>query len=69
MAVTDNGAYPAFHQAHPAGPEAGKGLNKREWLAGLAMQGILAREGSQHLDQDQVAQKALASADSLLSKL
>lgn len=46
------------------------GLKKREYFAGLAMQGILASdEVSEFLAADKVAKKAVEYADALLAEL
>ncbi len=60
------------HSANPVvltmGPNVifGKGLSKREWLAGMALQGLLAKEDWSKHD---ITQTALIFADEMLFKL
>lgn len=44
------------------------GLTKREYFAGLAMQGLCAHSGDYHRDTD-LAQDAVMYADALLAEL
>lgn len=46
-----------------------KGLSKREYFAGLAMQGILASDIHFNMDKHDVADQARQHADALLVKL
>lgn len=56
-------------------PEYGNGLTKREYFAGLAMQGLLASNdednyvNNHHVHPETVAKKALQCADALLTEL
>lgn len=45
------------------------GLTKREYFAGLAMQGLLANEAFQRLDSKQIAEHSIRRADELLKQL
>jgi hypothetical protein len=58
----------------PAFPESGRsgsisGLTKREYFAGLAMQGILAHQTFGENDRKWIAGEALLQADALLAEL
>ena len=81
----NNGNYPAMPQewkAHVEGMEQ-TGLTKREYFAGLAMQGLLSAIGStkfeyefqhenlvnENLVNENLAMDAVASADALLEEL
>lgn len=54
--------------AFPTGCDGDPGLTKREWLAGLAMQGILARGQGPHVSHD-IASDAVSQADAMLEWL
>lgn len=43
-------------------------MSKREWLAGIAMQGMLSNDGF-HLNYENIAIEALRYADALIKKL
>jgi hypothetical protein len=45
------------------------GLTKREYFAGLAMQGIMASDSPLRRDRHDVAKRAIEVADELLKKL
>lgn len=45
------------------------GLTKREWFAGLAMQGVLAGPDSPNFEDDSVARSAVDLADALIAAL
>lgn len=45
------------------------GLSKREWFAGLAMQGIVGSSDTYPIDCPHVARQAVALADALLAEL
>ena len=45
------------------------GLTKREYFAGLAMQGLLANDSHAYLKNDDVAEWAVKIADELLKQL
>ena len=45
------------------------GLTKREYFAGLAMQGLLANQAFHRLDSKQVAELSIRRADELLKQL
>jgi hypothetical protein len=47
--------------------EAGMGLTKREWFAGMALQGLLASPGNAMLDK--WADHAIFTADAILKRL
>jgi hypothetical protein len=47
--------------------EMGLGLNKREWFAGMALQGLLANPGNTLLDR--CAEYAIFAADCILKQL
>jgi hypothetical protein len=71
----NNGNYPAMPQewkAHVEGMEQ-TGLTKREYFAGLAMQGLLSAIGSTKFEHEfqyeDLAMDAVASADALLAEL
>ena len=73
----NNGNYPAMPQewkAHVEGMEQ-TGLTKREYFAGLAMQGLLSAIGSNKFEyeyefqHENLAMDAVASADALLAEL
>jgi hypothetical protein len=62
----------AFPLAAPAGYESvDGGMTKREWLAGMALQGLLASEsnGSRYDTDAEVAKAALRATDALLAAL
>ena len=65
----DNGAMKAFslQYEHDGTLYVNKGLTKREYFAGLAMQGILSHEGVGRLTID--CQLAAEYADALLKAL
>lgn len=68
MAVTvDNGLSPAFPQGLNTGQPPG--LNKRELVAALCLQGILANKGINKLTIWSAAQSAVMYADQLLATL
>lgn len=46
-----------------------KGLTKREYFAGLAMQGLLAKSNTFTPDSERLAKGAVGYADALLSEL
>jgi len=46
-----------------------EGLNKREYFAGLAMQGVLTSDPHQNYSSDSVARQAVCIADALLAEL
>jgi len=71
----NNGNYPAMPQeweAYVDGMEQ-TGLTKREYFAGLAMQGLLSAIGSTKFEHEfqyeDLAMDAVASADALLAEL
>jgi hypothetical protein len=71
----NNGNYPAMPQeweAHVEGVEQ-TGLTKREYFAGLAMQGLLSAIESTKFEyefqHETLAMDAVASADALLAEL
>lgn len=43
-------------------------MSKREWMAGIAMQGMLSNDGF-HLNYENIAIEALRYADALIKKL
>ena len=45
------------------------GLTKREYFAGLAMQGVLASDADQHRVAEEIAGIAVSQADALLAEL
>jgi hypothetical protein len=66
----ENGKQSAFpldgnHTGHPDTI----GLTKREYFAGLAMQGLSANEAFQRLDSKQIAEYSIRRADELLKQL
>ena len=67
----DNGnncAFPVFDRNGTVNAFEG-GLSKREWLAGLAMQGFCANHELTDRDCDTIARFAVAQADALLAEL
>lgn len=54
--------------AVPSFDYTSKGITLREWLAGMAMQGLCSRAG-ENTGSDWVAKKALAYADAVLQRL
>jgi hypothetical protein len=71
----NNGNYPAMPQEWEAYVEGMEqtGLTKREYFAGLAMQGLLSPIGSTKFEHEfqheYLAMDAVASADALLAEL
>jgi hypothetical protein len=69
----ENGKQPAFAMLDPNGSYTQYGLTKREYFAGLAMQGILASntEGlaSGRIDIPGLIESAVRSADTMLAEL
>ncbi len=57
----------ALHES--VGTETYGGLTKREYYAGLAMQGIISKRDGELNGSDWVAMKALDYADALISEL
>lgn len=55
--------------AFPTGAEGDPGLTKREWLAGLAMQGVCSNEHHSMTNFGTVAGWAVKQADALLAEL
>ena len=53
--------------------EAGMGLTKREWFAGMALQGLIAGNGDENgivsYDRHAIARTAVDTADDLLKRL
>ena len=47
----------------------GNGLTKREYFAGLAMQGLLANSYFSEEDEEEIAALSIAQADELLKQL
>lgn len=45
------------------------GLSKREYFAGLAMQGLLSKHGDDDYATDSIAKYAISHADALLAEL
>lgn len=45
------------------------GLTKREYFAGLAMQGLLASDGKRECEEDTVASWSVQQADALIAEL
>ncbi len=45
------------------------GLTKREYFAGLAMQGLITLKGSDCMDKDITAKQCVKMADALLAEL
>jgi len=71
-----NGNEPAFLQLDKHGTHEGVthygyrgGLTKREWLAGMALQGLVAGPNIGDLSWDQVASDAVGYTDALLAEL
>lgn len=73
MKNADMPAFPLFYEQKEDGDivETGKafGLTKREYFAGLAMQGILAGDVEGEISSDDLAVYSVKQADSLLSLL
>lgn len=53
--------------AHPHPYKEAPGLTKREWFAGMALQGVLA--SSSAIEGDAAARHALVAADELIALL
>lgn len=77
MTDPNDPAYPQFND-HPLAPEDAKGLSKREWLAGMAMNGLCSLGASNIYPAQQgkpqewpkiVARRALEYADALIAEL
>ena len=63
-------AHAAFEGKQSAFPdEYGSGLTKREYFAGLAMQGLYAGDRDNGFDAEGVAAYAVQTADALLKAL
>lgn len=60
----NNGDEPAFPVVSPLG-ESYSGLTRRDWFAGMAMQGILAHYGHQG-SSEKLAEYAFEHADAML---
>jgi alcohol dehydrogenase YqhD (iron-dependent ADH family) len=74
----ENGKQPAFAMLDPNGSYTQYGLTKREYFAGLAMQGILAHESfydrmcnetGENTIADRLATASVKMADKLLAEL
>jgi hypothetical protein len=75
----ENGKKPAFAQDHiMVSNEKSTGLTKREYFAGLAMQGLLTRVPKRHnvektdlgiLESIRIAEESVIMADKLLAEL
>jgi hypothetical protein len=52
-----------------ASSEAYMGLTKREWLAGMALEGMLAGSRGLSISKEQFASQAAALADALIAEL
>ena len=64
--MTNNGTKTAF----PAGMEGTDGLTKREYLAAMALQGLLASNAVNIWgESDKIAERAVHMADELLTAL
>lgn len=62
----ERNAFPVYFPGDMTAPEAHYGLTKREWLAGMAMEGLLAR-GCQV--DDTLAKESRLAAELLLAEL
>jgi len=60
---------PAFAAYSGDGMRGQEGLTKREYFAGLAMQGLIANWGECHVDSQGVVVQAVFIADQLLVEL
>ena len=67
MRNSDQSAYPV--ESKSAISENYHGLTKREYFAGLAMQGLLAHERSGNNNDAKLAEMAVSQADALLYEL
>ena len=68
--MNDNSKTPAFHATPMDHTIDTMGLTKREYFAGLAMQGILSTGDSTYTPSaDYYAKKAVLAADALLLEL
>jgi hypothetical protein len=67
----DNAKEPAFPTLHtePYHSPITGGLTKHEWLAGLAMQGLLANPARATVNSDWLVREAVPCADALLAAL
>jgi hypothetical protein len=57
------------HEGHVMGTSAAGGLNKREYFAAMAMQGIIVADGDIEYSPEQAAGCAIDFADSLIRVL
>lgn len=66
-----NAEQPAFPKVTPDGDQLQNGLTKREYFAGLAMQGLLASYAGIHTipNPEILAKKSVQFADALLTEL
>lgn len=77
--MSDNGNEPAFARPESGFTDGSTGLTKREWFAGMAMQGLLADasrvtcEPESEADKSAIfsglAEYSLRAADALLAEL
>ena len=65
---TSGPAFPVFPETGTGHGAAFRGLTKREWYAGQAMQGLLVGF-LLDADSEQIAQAAIKHADALLKEL
>jgi hypothetical protein len=67
MTKPDDNAFPQFND-HPHTEAIYKGLTKREWFAGMAMQGLLANANDEVISRN-IPADAVGWADALITEL